>query len=455
VKSIVITASYGAAIRDVLRTNIFSYLKSAKIKIIILTPQANDKNFINEFKDDNVFIYPLFSYKPNFFEATFREIYKIFFYKFYGSRTFNLMEKRDENKFTNWKYLIRRVIWYFPIKLPLLMSIYRKIINNRINIDNKYLEIFNKYNPDLVLSTMPFLLDEQPILKLATIKKIPIVGRIHSWDNITSKGPLYFHFNKVLVWSDIMKNEMLHYYDNQYVEDEIITAGASQFDYYFSYRPISKKAFFNELGIDQDSKLILFSTAHSGISPNEPKYVKDVYEILESKKIKYLLLVRLHPRDNFRRYGELTKLKNIRFEYPGRKANQINDQWDPNLDDMKHFVHLLKYADININVASTVTIDAAVFNTPIINLAYDPIEINQNQSISQYYKYDHYLPIVKSQGVKIVYSKKELAEAVSDYLENPLQDQQGRAQIVKEQIKFTDGQAGKKTADLIINFISK
>jgi len=54
-KTIFIAIAFGTSVRDVLRNDTYRSLQKQKnIRIVVLAPQVNDPEFIEEFKSDNV-----------------------------------------------------------------------------------------------------------------------------------------------------------------------------------------------------------------------------------------------------------------------------------------------------------------------------------------------------------------------------------------------------------------
>ena len=59
-KTIIIAVYSGRDVRDILRTNVLKILKNSNLRIAILSAAYNEKDFIEEFEDDNVNIERLY-----------------------------------------------------------------------------------------------------------------------------------------------------------------------------------------------------------------------------------------------------------------------------------------------------------------------------------------------------------------------------------------------------------
>jgi CDP-glycerol glycerophosphotransferase (TagB/SpsB family) len=121
--------------------------------------------------------------------------------------------------------------------------------------------------------------------------------------------------------------------------------------------------------------------------------------------------------------------------------------------DMDHLADSLYHTEMTISTASTMTIDAAAFDKPSINIAFDGWEEKPfHESVRRFYapSHAHYQPIVKSAGVRIAYSFDELIKYIHMYLEDPSIDKEGRARIVREQCYKLDGKSGERIANFIL-----
>src|SRR3989344_209517 len=124
--------------------------------------------------------------------------------------------------------------------------------------------------------------------------------------------------------------------------------------------------------------------------------------------------------------------------------------------DMEHLADTIFYAAVIITTTSSISIDAALFDKPTINIAFDgwekrPFWKSVRRKFSKYHA--HYQYIVKSGGVSIAWTFDELVAAINRYLEHPELDREGRARIVSEQCYKHDGQSGKRIAGSLLNFM--
>ncbi len=122
---------------------------------------------------------------------------------------------------------------------------------------------------------------------------------------------------------------------------------------------------------------------------------------------------------------------------------------------MYALAELMRYSDVVVNIASTITIDAAAFDTPTVNVAFDGYEKKPyNLSCKRYYDYEHYKRIVDTGGIKISDTIDELIVHIQRSLDDPKQEAEGRARIRSEQCWQLDGQAGKRVGQYLLDYIA-
>ena len=115
----------------------------------------------------------------------------------------------------------------------------------------------------------------------------------------------------------------------------------------------------------------------------------------------------------------------------------------------------MAHSDVVVNFASTTTVEAAIFDTPVVNIGFDdtpalPLPL----SIGRYYQFEHYQPVVETGAARIAESVDDLVQAVRGYLANPDADAAGRRELVNRCCTHTDGLAGVRAARWVLNTLS-
>ncbi len=452
-KTIFIILDSGTAIRNILRTNVFNVLKDQQdLRIVIFSPIV-DNDFKKEFSAENVFIEHVPKWKLNLIVKSLRSLKKDLWADRANLFTFKQKREKKEGRF------LRRFV------LRLLMD---KASNKDSKSYIRFLEklelfftpaladhFFEKYKPDLIFYTTIYSKDLS--IEIAAQKRgIKTLCFIQSWDNPTSKGPFPVKPDRVVVWNKILKDEVVSYHD--FTEDTAFISGIPQFDIYADKANfLPKNEFFKKWGLDIERKLITYTTGTPGTAPFDYEVVGMLYDALQKNAFIFpsQLLVRLHPKDKYEYYKRFENKPHIVIQMPGRAA-KTNDSWNPSREDMYGLAELMCYSDVVINVASTITIDAVAFDTPVVNVAFDGHKTKPyKDSCKRYYDYDHYKNIVKTGGAKIAYSMEELINHTNLYLKNPSIDADGRRAIREEQCWKLDGNSGRRIAEYILQYLNE
>ena len=162
------------------------------------------------------------------------------------------------------------------------------------------------------------------------------------------------------------------------------------------------------------------------------------------------IFIRLHPKDAYENYTEFLHTKDLHIEQAGRQmpwglhGEKRVEMDSPDLENLKY---TLMYTDVNINYASSISLEACIFNTPIINIVL-PKDL-------PYYNDEHYKPLVESGAVKVAYNRGELENLINLYLDNPSLHTENRKGILKKFISFTDGLSYKRNVDFLEIIINR
>jgi len=165
-----------------------------------------------------------------------------------------------------------------------------------------------------------------------------------------------------------------------------------------------------------------------------------------------VVLVRHHPLTDVYT-GDATYSDNIIFDNSKTLFEKGKTYLKILKNETDHLADSLYHAGVTINTASTISVDAALFDTPIINIVYDGWEKKPlHKSVKRLYMshHSHYQPIIKSGGVQLAHSFDEMVDLIKRYLENLSLDSEGRKKIVKEHCFKLDDKAGKRIAEYIL-----
>ncbi len=123
-------------------------------------------------------------------------------------------------------------------------------------------------------------------------------------------------------------------------------------------------------------------------------------------------------------------------------------------EHQRHLGDTLRHADVVVNVASTISIEACIFDTPVVNICFDgPDESPYVKSARRYYSFTHYVNITSRGAVRVARSPDEMVSMVARYLAEPSLDAAGRTQVVLDQCQFTDGRSAERVIQCVLDEI--
>lgn len=301
-----------------------------------------------------------------------------------------------------------------------------------------------------------------PIVLAARSMGIRTGTFIFSWDNLSTKARIAAPFDDYYVWSDLMKEELLAYYPDINTA-QIHVIGTPQFDPYADATLLwSREEFFARIGADLNRPLICYSGGDIGTCPEDELHVGVVLEEIRSGRIRHdpQLLLRPIPVDNGKRYKALReKYPELIYAAPDW-LHPANGNWSqvlPLASDVQFLANLTTHCDLNINVASTMTLDFAIHDKPVVNIAFDMTEppVLGAPIAEIYYQFDHYLPVIELGATRVARSMDELATHVNTYLENPSLDRNARRALVALELGTEVGASTQQLTEQIARYCSR
>jgi hypothetical protein len=122
--------------------------------------------------------------------------------------------------------------------------------------------------------------------------------------------------------------------------------------------------------------------------------------------------------------------------------------------DAAHLADLLCAADVAVTTSSTLSIDAACADTPIVNVFFDGTrQVAPAVSTARFMHYTHYAKLLETGGIAPARTFEEFILAMNRYLADRTIDAAGRREIIRQQLTLLDGQAGRRTADSLLRIM--
>lgn len=285
---------------------------------------------------------------------------------------------------------------------------------NKLLLDNEITDLFFTHQRP------PYI---APLIYVAENNKVKTTAFIFSWDNLASKGRMAGNFDYYLVWSDLMKKELLHFY-HSINESQVKVVGTPQFEPFvkpnFGY---DKSMLISKFNLDANKPILLF-TCNDSSSKNDPIYLEKLAEFINTNQLvkEVNLIVRTSPVEEPERFKHIAdKYKFIVWNYPDWTIKRVNHQenWSqrvPSKEDLDDLKSLLSHCDININVLSTITLDSFIFNKPVINPVFGN-KANGMYDDQKFLNYHHLSKLVDSNASIIVKDEVEFLDALNNLLQ--------------------------------------
>lgn len=448
-KTILIPIFQGVEAKNILRTGIFSGLrKHPDIRIVLLVlDQAKKEYFGAEFYGDNIVYEVVEPFRKSFLERCFSS------FKKYLIRTETMDIKRRQLFYQN-----------RPARYFLEWGLNRVFANRSTRRLVRFLDfmlvrdsgpqyLFDKYDPELVFLAHLFGDEEISFLREAKRRNVLSVGLINSWDKITSRGMVRLLPEKLVVHNELIKNDAIEYLDM--FSDDVVVTGIPHFDNFVFSKPNARNVFFEAIGADPERRLLLFCPLGKSFSSLDVKYINLLSKIREKGLIPkdLRIIVRFPPNDDVELDG-LENKDDLIFERPGRRFGKERGlDWDMNSDDAQRLLDTLFYSSLVVCSPSSISIDAAFFDKPVINICFKEDD-DARGHINDYYKMTHYKKILDTRGVRLVHNQEDLIYWVNNYLERPDIDRVERDTMVKQQCWKTDGRSGERVVVFLLKLIN-
>lgn len=450
-KTIFISIFEGVEAKNLLRTDVVkTILENPDVRIVFFTKdQDRVEYYKKEFNDSRMLYEVVPTPKVVGFDRFFR------FLKFQLLRTGTTDLRRrmvfevKRNYFTYFLGIVFNRILARPFFIRLSRNLDFLLVKNSI-----YKSYFDKYRPDLVFCANLFEEPETNLLREAKHRGIKTVGFINSWDKPTARSIIRLIPDDLIVFNDELKEDLIRY--DLFSEENIFVSGVPQYDRYFRNNFWKREEFFKKVDIDPNKKFIVYAPMGRTYSTSDWDIIDLLYGWKKEGKLAedVEILVRFPPND-FIDQVELDKRLWLKYDQPGKLfSNRRGIDWDLNEWDLEYLKNTLHYLSVMICYASSISVDAAILDKPVININF---EIRPNELLSksptQYYKMTHYQKALRTGGIRLAESPEKLLDWINRYMSNPGTDLNGRRRLVEEQCKYIDGGAGKRVGKFILKKI--
>jgi CDP-glycerol glycerophosphotransferase (TagB/SpsB family) len=392
-----------------------------------------------------------------------------------GSRRINT-EAMDSHIWEVWvenSWKFRLGIW-IPSALMILLlrnfSWARKLlvkIQNRFTT-NIYADLFEKYKPDLVIASTPGWRMDRYLLRESAKRGIRNMTVIVGWDNSSSYNISGADVQYATCWSQLQKDELV--YGSDWNPENVNIGGIPSYDGYFRKQWLMPRdEYFKLHKLDPNRKLISYASSFVHFAPNFPN-IEALAKLVSSDLLAEpsQLLIRLHPShfqdkpkifaDERAQVFELEKkYKNVHVVQPVALGGSLGYYGGEDMDEKSS---MMAYSDVVVTVYSTMLVETAVHDTPMIAATIDvPGGWNKKNKFSLSLKEIGNWPTHKrfreAKAGRVATNLTELKEALNLYLKDKTVDSAERRKFIENEITFTDASSGKKTAEYILKILNQ
>lgn len=275
-------------------------------------------------------------------------------------------------------------ILYKCVKLPFFIKLSDwafRILENVIPSSRTIKRCLQTINPDIVLVT-PYVVtppsSQIDYIKCAKELGIKTIYLVASWDNLTNKGVIKVHTDKVVVWNNIQKREAVKLH--RVKPDDVVVTGAQCFDKWFQYKPTeSREEFCSRIGLNYNHNYVLYLCSSTFIAPIEAdfirKWVQTIRKHPDPKVNKAGILIRPHPQ-NIKQWEntDITRFDNV-VVYPRYGANPIT------LESEHDYYHSMYYSSAVVGLNTTAMIEASIVNKPVFTVLDDQFRTTQDGTL--------------------------------------------------------------------------
>jgi CDP-glycerol glycerophosphotransferase (TagB/SpsB family) len=476
-KRIFISADHGMAIIYFLQSDIVPTLLAAGVEVVVLTDDDTKEKISQRFARPGLTFEGLRLTQANDYarKASPRWQWLLGYLRRVGGSSRINTEAMDSHIWEVWGengWKFRLGIW-IPSALMILLlrnfSFARKLL---VRIQNQftpdiYTDLFDKYQPDLVIASTPGWRMDRYLLRESARRGIPNMTVIVGWDNSSSYNVSGADVQWATCWSTLQKEELVK--GSDWNPERVHIGGIPSYDGYFRKSWLMPRdEYFKLHGLDPNRKLISYASSFVHFAPNFPN-IEALAKLVSADSLAEpsQLLIRLHPShfqdkpkifaDERERVFDLEqKYPHVHVVQPVALGGSLGYYGGEDMDEKSS---MMAYSDVLVTVYSTMLVETAVHDTPMIAATIDvPGGWNKKGKFSLSLKEIGDWPTHKRfrevRAGRVTSNESELRDALNMYLKDRTIDSAERRKFVEDEVTFTDATSGKRTAEFILKVLN-
>jgi hypothetical protein len=471
--TVFVAVSQGFASRYLLRTDILPALQEVGARVVVLAPNPEEDYLVREFAPRGVILEPLRMGDYGRYAAS--RLYELL-----RNLRFNTLNGRMDLHTVNVRYgvfrrmrrrdgLLRRLynlgfdasVWTLRRSRMLRRAL--KALETSLFTPHVHSDLFERYRPGrLVVASLGVLHYDHLLMREARAHGAQVVSVVLSWDNTTTKGMPGAEADRVVAWTETMKQELVGYSDVP--AERVCVGGVAHFDCHFRRDGLmSRDELFQRFGLDPARRLLFFAMRSPNKYPWNPEIVERLARAIAEERFAQpcQVLVRLHPvnftiRDGRYRYERDTaahlalrdRHPHVRYDIPTTLSTRLVMDMPP--DEMRKLTSMLAHADVLLSFFSTMMLEASIFDLPMVNVCL----YTHNQHLAKddmtVVDFPHIRRVAATGGMRTAFDEDELIGHVNTYLLDRSVDAEGRRRIREQECGPFPGAAGRRIARLIL-----
>jgi hypothetical protein len=288
---------------------------------------------------------------------------------------------------------------------------------------------------------------------------LPTFATITNYDNIVNMGFRGFTPTCLAVWSREMAEDVIKLHG--FPTSKIEITGPLQYDRFMRPLPLERDDFLRSINLDPQRKTIFFA---GGI--NITRYF-EIYNLFVEQKESvcsepYNLVVRPYPHVKLLSspgWQVLKKLfvdEGVYISAPGSidAAGDRTVEFHQDLfmeDGPDELSYLLRYSDVMVNYFSTISLEAAICDLPVINVGYDLYTYGHRFHMTTAFqqRQTHNRRKLRLAASRVANNEIELLKYINAYLSDRTLDKEARYEYAVSECGQLDGQAGLRLTEMI------
>lgn len=477
-KRIFISADHGMAVIYFLQSDLVPALLAAGVEMVVLTDEVLAEKLAQRNNQPGLTFESLRTKEANRYANTVKPRWQwllAYLRRVGGSWRINT-EAMDSHIWEVWaenSWKFRLGIWIPATLATLILRSSRAARKALVNAQTHftphlYTDLFEKYKPELVIASTPGWRIDRYLLREAAAKGIPTMTVIVGWDNSSSYNIPGAPVKWATCWSQLQKDELV--LGSDWPPEKVHIGGIPSYDGYIRREWVMPRdEYFKLHGLDPDRKLISYASSFVHFAPNFPN-IETLARLVASDSLAEpsQLLIRLHPshfqdkpqifaKERERVFGLEKQYPRVHVVQPVPLGGSLGYYGG---EDMPEKASMLAYSDVMVTVYSTMLVECAVHDTPMISAVLDTpggwnIPGKFSLALKDIGNWPTHLRFRQARAGRIASSELELRDAINAYLQNPQLDSAERRRFIEDEITYTDGTSGQRTAEFILSVLQK